>query len=393
MKRESFIFILFSIILLMCSNLLSSIGYLKPDVEYSFIRGLNPAAYLLALLYIYLFFRYKLHLYKSAVLFLAFLFVLIPFNLLTGRNVDMKMMTTSFILPILTFIFLQLYQTTKNVLLARKVIVSFYIVECVLAILERIFTQNFFVSVNTGYEGFRSYSLIGHPLQNALCVSIMMSFILFSDIKYRLKLVALGIVAILCFNTRSTIVFWGVACLIYWCYLVRHNRRQAKKYTLFVIVAGLLLVFLVLNYNLGNRLLEMGLYDENSASVRLRIFDIFKYYSLSDFILGLPAKNLNLILFQSGVDGLIIENYWLMFVLRFGIIFTILLFICLLYFLLDLLKGKRDFEKWFIIISFLLISSTNNSLSVPNNAILMCFVLCSFAFKSNIVQKGNIIAA
>ena len=376
-----------SIVILMCYNLLVGIGYFKEGVNYSFFRGLNPAVYLI--LFLCIFGKCKIFDNKINNYFLLVISILSSFNLLSGRNVDMKMMMTGFVSPILIYQFFNSYKYDSYILRAKKILITFYIIECGLAIFERIIGTNMFVKVNAGYDGFRSYSLIGHPLQNALCVSIMMSFILFSDLKYKLELFFLGMVAILCFNTRSTMAFWCVASLIYLFYLIFTHNKQYKKFAWYIVFAGIVLAYLIIQYGFGNRLLEMGLYDESSASVRIRIFDIFNFYSLRDFILGLPSYQIEKILYRAGIDELIIENYWLMFILRFGIIFTVALFICILSFLNKMMDGRPPFEKWFIILSFLLISSTNNSMSIANNGILSCFVLCYFSFQKKILKTIN----
>ena len=175
-----------SIVILMCYNLLVGIGYFKEGVDYSFFRGLNPAVYLI--LFLCIFGKYKFFDNKINNYFLLVISILSSFNLLSGRNVDMKMMMTGFVSPILIYQFFNSYKYDSYILRAKKILITFYIIECGLAIFERIIGTNMFVKVNAGYDGFRSYSLIGHPLQNALCVSIMMSFILFSDLKYKLEL-------------------------------------------------------------------------------------------------------------------------------------------------------------------------------------------------------------
>lgn len=365
--------------MLISYNILLGIGYFSPDVNSSFFRGLTPAVYIIIGLCI----LNKCDIFntKENNYFLFVIFFLIFFNLLSGRNVDVKMMMAGFVSPILIYQFFQNYNSDFYILQARKFLILFYTIECGLAVFERLIGENILVDIGEMYGEFRSYSLIGHPLQNALCVSIMMSFILFSNLKYKLELFFLGMVAILCFNTRSTMAFWGLASIIYWFYLVLTNNKQYKKFTWYMLIVGIVLAYLMIRYDFGNRLLEMGLYDESSASVRIRIFDIFNYYSLNDFVLGMPSYQIERILFRSGIDELIIENYWLMFILRFGILFTILLFVCMLLFLMKLTVNRPPFEKWFIILTFLLISSTNNSMSIPNNGILSCFVLCYFSFQ------------
>lgn len=378
-SKQYFKLMLISIAILMSYNLLLGIGYFKPDIDYSFFRGLTPAVYLI--IYLCILSKCKIFNSRGNNFFLFIISLLVFFNLSTGRNVDVTMIMSGFISPILIYQFFQNYNFDFYITRARRFLILFYVIECCLAIFERFIGKNLLVDVGEMYGDFRSYSLIGHPLQNALCVSIMMSFILFSNLKYKFELFFLGMIAIMCFNTRSTMAFWGGTSIIYWFYLVATKNKQYKRYTCYIIIAVIFFAYLMIQYGLGNRLLEMGLYDEDSAGVRIRIFDIFNYYSINDFILGMPSYEIERILFRSGIDGLIIENYWLMFVLRFGILFTIALFICILSFLMKMTVDRPPFERWFIILAFLLISSTNNSISIPNNGILSCFTLCYFSFQ------------
>ena len=378
MKVKLFKLMFVSVILLSCTNILYAIGYISPDENYSFIRGLNPIVYFIFLICFIR--RCNFARDKGNLYFLIFLLFLSSFNLITGRNVDMKMMITGFVCPIIVYQFLQAYKTEYYILLAKKYLVYFYIAECSIAILERILSTTFFADITDANESFRSFALIGHPLQNALCVSIMMSFILFSDLKRKFLLFGLGLLSILCFNTRSSMLLWGMLSIVYWLFLIRRNKTEFFHFSVYILAGGCVLLFLMFVIGWGNRLFEMGVYDESSAAVRIKIFDIFQYYSLQDFILGFPSKELEFVYYNSGTDDLIIENYWLMFILRFGIVFTIPLFIFMIKFLLLMLKDRSVFEKLFIVVSFLLLSSTNNSLSIPNNGILCCFVLSYFAF-------------
>ena len=70
---------------------------------------------------------------------------------------------------------------------------------------------------------------------------------------------------------------------------------------------------------IGGRLSSMGIYDDNSASVRLAAFTIFDYYNLSDFITGISYNDLQILKYRTGLFA--IENFWLnwLFFLWFNI--------------------------------------------------------------------------
>lgn len=106
--------------------------------------------------------------------------------------------------------------------------------------------------------------------------------------------------------------------------LSRGIGNKEKSYFLHVYAYSLLL-FCPSWIWIRNRLLELGLFDDSSAVVRVKIFEIFDFYQLKDFILGYSSESIDDILFVSGLSSYCIENYWLVYILKFGIVFTILI--------------------------------------------------------------------
>ena len=380
MRLKIFKWVIFAALLLECQNLFSFIGYFDEETDYSFFRGLQPMTYIL----IICFFLAKTKIQGAFQwVYLIFVIFISVFNLRTGRDVDMKMMTTGFILPIFLSNYLKNFKDIKFKLIAQKGIVVFYCVVCGLALVERLLSVVILArNIEVSEDGFRSWALCGHPLSNALLISIAMSFILLSDMKRKLELFFLGMVALLCFNTRSSMMYWAAAAVLYYFYLVKSHNKLSKKYFYYLMFAGVAVTVLMVCFGFGNRIITMGAYDESSAAVRVAIFDIFNYYPLSDFKFGYPAKDIQMIQYRSGIYGMIIENYWLLFLLRFGYIFTSILSVLMLTFMWKNLKGRKLFDIFYILAAFLMVSSTNNSLSTPNNGILLFFVLCAFAFSN-----------
>lgn len=110
-------------------------------------------------------------------------------------------------------------------------------------------------------------------------------------------------------------MYWSAAAVLYYFYLVKSHNKLSKKYLGYLVFAGITVSVLMLSFGFGNRIITMGAYDESSAAVRVAIFDIFNYYPLSDFKFGYPAKDIQMIQYRSGIYGMIIENYWLLFLL------------------------------------------------------------------------------
>ena len=172
-----------------------------------------------------------------------------------------------------------------------KLFFIFYLFETGMAITERVLGTTIlgwndieFSVEDWGVSGFRSAALHGHPLYNALMVSISMAFILFSPlkIKYKMILWSMGYVSILCFNTRGSIVGNALLLAFYIIYVLLFDNSISSRtkvrlvmFSSIMTIVGLILFF---NVGLGGRLAEMGLFDESSAQTRIDVWTIFDNY-------------------------------------------------------------------------------------------------------------------
>lgn len=139
----------------------------------------------------------------------------------------------------------------------QKVLVVFFVVECLLSIYERKYgfaifpyvadEDNYYLSlVDQGQNWqFRSSSLLGNPLYNANFVSFALCVFLCCDkikVIYRYLLALLGLFAILGFNARgATIVTF---CLVlYKLYMIlQEDKSKINKYLLYVLIINTLLI-------------------------------------------------------------------------------------------------------------------------------------------------------
>ena len=121
-------------------------------------------------------------------LILVFLAVLVSFNKLTGRGVDFSFLLNVLILPlVVSYIFS--YSSLIDKGKVQNIILDFFIIECFLAIIEKVLNFNLFPLVSNGsisdwtWEGFRSTAFQSHPLSNALIVSrlVMVMSLIFID--------------------------------------------------------------------------------------------------------------------------------------------------------------------------------------------------------------------
>lgn len=380
------------------ANVLSYFGWNSFSENSPIWQRLLPSAYLMIFLFLYRFIlnvkvvgfynstKYEIKIF----VLLFFLFIFLKFS---EQSDFLSMFMNALFLPVLfSFLLSSLNNSPskKSVIKKiKKIIIYFFIVNSLIAIIERILHSNFFPLngldyLSKGAHYFRSTALQNHPLSNALVTSIIMSFILISEFKlfYKKILILLGYIAILCFNTRSTVFGWIIFLLIYVGYelLFVKNVKTITKigYILFSILSGAIVYQLMVNYGFGDRLINMGLYDNDSAGVRIQIWNVFRHYSFKEFLWGMSESRMTMIVRSIGV--LSIENFLLYYMFRFGVVFTILIIFFYTLLINNLLRGYNKFSKLFVVFVFLSISSTNNSLSSPISIALALFLICSHIF-------------
>lgn len=284
-----------------------------------------------------------------------------------------------------------------------KVILIFYIIECAFSIFERFMKQNIFPWYNDNTDTlalgffddiseFRSFGLMGHPLQNALTVCTIMTFILCSKkIKGNNKLIlwALGFASLLCFNTRASIVG---AILILIAYVGKEyfsNRKISFGKRNLYIIGLVFLAFVsydfIIQHNLGGRLMSMGLFDDESAQVRVNTWDLFDYFSPLSFLFGMDENQRAIILNSAGL--ILTENFWIDYMFSIGLIGLTILLLSYILTIKTLYKGYNKFDVFLTSSSFILIASTNNSLSDTWVPIFIYMILiCIFSYKERIKQ-------
>ncbi len=201
-----------------------------------------------------------------------------------------------------------------------RLLLVIFALECFLALYERltetlIFPAMEIIEHTNDYaddKTFRSYSLMGHPLINANITSIIMAFILCSNIiNNTLKWIflLLGVIALWAFNSRAAMLCWML--------IFAYKFIFAKVKISYFIIVGLLMAFVIIP--LGEYLYEAGLFgrlefDISDSSTETR-FDALLYFmmypwSTADVISGgrllyMPGSDL---LIENGI--LVTLGYW-----------------------------------------------------------------------------------
>lgn len=277
-----------------------------------------------------------------------------------------------------------------------NIYIIFFNTECSIAIFEKItktlvfarysYTDELLTEIFS-YSDFRSWSIIGHPLQNALVVSTMMNFFMISTLTFKKKIMlfSLGFLAILSFNTRSSIIIEAIFLFIFFLYTAKSkkNRNTVSPKKIYISLFTMIALFaiLIIHYDFGSRIF-LGIMDNvGSTSTRIDVWNIFNYYSLEDFMYGLTPNQYNRIKIVSGIT--VTENFWIDYLLYMGVIFMVMLFIIYIWVIKRSYKTYNKFERFYTLVPFLLIASSNNSLSAA------WIQLFTFLFSINLFERQN----
>jgi hypothetical protein len=217
------------------------------------------------------------------------------------------------------------------------------------------------------FDYFRSTALYGHPLNNALIMSVL-TIILFLATKnsyLKMAVLAAGMISIFCFGARGALlgVFGGIFLniLLNAFGFTKDPNRNIKSGLMYLASFALILILVISFTNLGDRITGLAKVDE-SAEARVGTLNILDQVNIEDLIwTGVSLDKVDKLQYLSGVE--IIENFYIVWLLNFGLIFTIILIISLIRFLYNMMRNVGADVKLSILFTLIIVSSTNNSLS------------------------------
>jgi hypothetical protein len=317
--------------------------------------------------------------YKNQLNVLILGFCVLIWKILLGQTENIKeLVIITFLVPIAFSVVVDTENLNFKKYAFYSLIIIFF-VECSLSIFESIYKFNFFPyfinneEINFEDFGFRSTSLWGNPLNNALCVSIIMGFIFISDINKIIKwlLLILGFISLLCFNARGATIIWTTLFLFYLSILI-YKRKVNLLLILFLSIGLVTLTqYLFVSYGFGDRLFNQDLVD-GSSSTRLEVFQIFNFLNTEDFLFGNEKNYLPVMYKLKNAEG--IENPFMVLVVEYGIIFASIICIAYYSFYKKIFPNTNRLNIFFILSSFFLVGCTNNGLRdvFPNCIFILC---------------------
>ena len=104
---------------------------------------------------------------------------------------------------------------------------------------------------------------------------------------------------------------------------------------------------------------------------------MFDYISLEDITWGTQQETIDRLMYINGIK--IIENFWIIWIFKYGVVFTVYLGVSLILFFFRITKmamPTKRYEQLVLVGVFFLAASSNNSLAVNTTVVSAITILC-----------------
>ena len=300
--------------------------------------------------------------------------LVIFYGLIRFGTSGMAYLVDTMVAPLLALYLLsQLSTYHKNKLLTLLAYLLF--INSVIAILEFILGSTLISVDFSKFSHFRSTALLTHPLNNALITAALAPILMsYTRIPYLIYFTVITL-ALFAFGGRAAtgIFILGVFILIapkVPAFIAAGVRVSKMRFAVIQVLAFFASIFTILVITLtpiGARILSK-LHIDGSAQARFDVFIILEQLSLREWFLGASKTLLENIAFYIQID--VIENYIIGWIVSFGIICTVLLFLSCYKLPLKIALGKNRNSAKIALIVFILVSLTNNALTTKTPALL-----------------------
>ena len=364
-------------------ELLEKFGYVMGANATNTFTKLHPLAYLMTLLlaanllqFDYSVFR-NIFLSKPARYYFLTIVALLIYLVLTKTASNVAYIYDSLLMPILVAFYIRSLPADIGAKAPHYALV-FILLNSLMAIVERLFTQNFFpFEEGLFHDIFRSSALLGHPLNNALITFSFLMFVLLTDLNTIKKWACLLILltALICYGARGCLYVAVLSIVVLYIFPLFTSRKpyfvQSNKLGVVVILSFsvLILTYLVLFTSFGERLIDASFYDDSSAGARVEAFSLLEFDKPFSYMWARAQPRIDYL--QDIHDVHIIENFIIVWLLKYGLVFTTLI-TSGLFFFLSLASGVRNWFYAFLMVGlFLMAAVTNNSLAVSTTSLTL----------------------
>jgi hypothetical protein len=251
----------------------------------------------------------------------------------------------------------------------------FLVCECVLAIAEAAGRFNV-IPIDEWYGVyFRATSLHGHPLNNALVV-VTVASLLQTYVRMRVSvcIFALSASALIAFGARGALFIYLLVNVMGWVRFGLGSARRVPLLLVGVVLAGAGLAGLISSGVVGSRIGEVGVFDRSSA-VRVQSIEMLGKLDISQLLLGVTSSELTRLTGLAGIG--VVENFFVTYLLMFGLLLTAAIVYCVHRTLKAQLDGvERSCRKRLlaVLVVFICTAATNNSLATKTPVLYLLVV-------------------
>jgi len=317
---------------------------------------------------------------------------LIAYGFLRLGPSGMAYIVDTLLVPSLLFpIFLSINDEQKKKMIKLMVVLMAF--NAITALLEFVFSVRLWPSENEWLSYFRSHAWMAHPLNNSLIMASLMPVLIFYRFINPVLLFGLTLIALFSFGARTATAIYLICSGVALLYTIRssyiENRglsfSQVITFLILLVVLPVVTYFLIIKFNIGARIFE-NLTIDASGQTRLDVFYVFNYLSNQELMYGASSDLVENISYF--INNAVIENYIIGWLLLYGLIGSVPLVFALSYFFYCLFV-RGGFVVRLSIISFALISVSNNALMAKTPALLFIFVVIACVVPVSLRRVGR----
>ena len=231
-------------------------------------------------------------------------------------------------------------------------------------------------AVEIGEDDWRSTALFGHPLANALltgCYILLLASRGGAGLPtfQRAAMLVLQLGSMVAFGARASLVtmllMLGILATLGCLRLVTGQMRLSLRFLGLLAMAVPVVVaasIALAGSGFFDRLIDRFLDDNGSASARIAMFALFEYIPVNDILFGPDPALIASLKSVEGVEAGI-ESFWVAFALTYGLLPSLLFFVGLFAFSINICLRIRPFS-FYVFAFFFAVSSTSVSLSAKS---------------------------
>ncbi|MES2278377.1 MAG: hypothetical protein V4592_20265 [Bacteroidota bacterium] len=269
------------------------------------------------------------------------------------------------------------YKVYKSIF---NIIIVMFVATIIVSYIERAFQTKLFlikndvlISEDVFEEQFRSNGLMGGPLGSSQFVLLVYASLMAMGSIVQSKkiyITFLVLISMMCFNARASTIAELLTFAIF--FFSRVSVSRVVTGILAMVAFSFLVYYSISELGIGTRALDI--FQDDSSSVRLAIFNLFNFLDVNNILWGPETSFLAKQMKHAQLDDVIIENPLLVYIFQVGLIMTIILVFSYITFFSKISMGLTKHQK-ILLFTPTVISILSNISVAGGSAILSYLVI------------------